>query len=133
MAKVVELTNIRKENKYQEINKYARCLQEITEMAQQLKAPAALNEDRNAVSHTHEQFTTTFNSSSSGSCALFWPPWAVHAPGAHTHRQINSQTHRVKINTFLFVSGEMVWWLRVVLAEDLGSILCTHKEVHNFL
>ena len=56
-------------------------------MARQLGALTVLLEDLGWIPGTSQKLTTVCNSSSRGSDALFWPPWALHTCGAQTYIQ----------------------------------------------
>ena len=56
-------------------------------MAQTLREMAALEEDQGLSTASTWRLTTTCNSSSSGSNALFWPVLSLYVCGAHTYTQ----------------------------------------------
>ena len=61
---------------------------------QQLE-PAAFAKDPGSVPSTHKVDADLHgNSSFRPSGSLFWPPWALHACGAHTCIQANTQMHK---------------------------------------
>lgn len=55
----------------------------VGELPLQVRAPAALPEDLGLVPSSHMTAHSISNSSPS---SLFWPPWVLHAYGAHIHR-----------------------------------------------
>ena len=69
-------------------------------MVQQLRALAALLGTWIRFPAATQQLTSIRNSSSRRSDDLFWSPQAFYACGTQRYMQINTQTHKIKINLF---------------------------------
>lgn len=67
-------------------------------MARQLGALTVLREDQGWMPRTPQRLATVCNSSSGGSDALFWPPWALYICGAQTYIQAGKTLINIKYN-----------------------------------